>query len=556
MSEVQLVIRDSARDIWTSCDVDFARCVVAALSAEPETIEELNAAVERYLNPGEWRNFSEFSPNKGGVSCEESIVILDLPARLVASNFLFEEAPQKSQEPEQIDDEQYEKEPLPRLRVSDDWELSSAIADWQSRVESRRAERLANPPIDTRSILYGLPLVEFIARECWETFRDRPLQPMPENRETAWRVAHEVEHEFLRPIHARWLMTPRDDLRGQTPREVMHAKHDCISWDIHDREMQWTHEGECPRGVDPESAAYRFAGFGTHEFVMYYDLVRHLLWTCRNGIAVFVENHDTSAMTVGDFLVDEVPRLAEVRDEWLDSPDPEFSGRTPRSIIHKERSRLPEGCTGEEMIVDHDCPMCQMQAELPGVGFWSLDGSNMDDDFAFSIDYRTYEEWQEEQRRHEEFNRRFEAKRAEEKRLGVEYPGAGYADPDVVWRRSFSADETSDQWILMRLFAIGTHLSELIVDLRQPDERRELIDRLGRDFGNLRDVAQIDDEAAVESLIEPVIDRFYETLMAAAVARPELKPKCADLQARLRRFLEPAAEADDADAFDDQDIPF
>jgi hypothetical protein len=61
MSEVRLVVRDSARDIQTYCDIDFARCMVAALSAEPETIDELKGAVERYLNPGESSNFRDFS---------------------------------------------------------------------------------------------------------------------------------------------------------------------------------------------------------------------------------------------------------------------------------------------------------------------------------------------------------------------------------------------------------------------------------------------------------------------------------------------------------------
>jgi hypothetical protein len=556
MSEVRLVIRDSARDIWANCDAEFARCVVAALSAEPETIEELGAAVERYLNPGEWRNFIEFSPAQSGELIDWSIVIVDLQARLVASDFLFDDSPQQSPDTDPAVVEARAEEPLPRLRLSENWELSSSVADWQARSEARRAERLANRRIDTRAVLYGQPLLEFIARECWETFRDRPPQLLSDDAESAWQTAYAFEHEFLRPIHARWLMTPRNDLCGQTPREVMHAKRESISWDIHDRQMQWTHDGTCPSGLDPESAAYRFAGFGTHEFVVYYDMVRHLLRACRDDVAGLVEAHDTSAMTAGDFLAEAVPRLAAARDEWLDSPDPEFHGRTPRSIIHKERCRLPEGVTGEEMIVDHDCPLCQMQAELPGIGFWGLDGCNMDDDFAFSIFHRTYEEWEEEQRDYEEFNRRFEARRAEEERLGVTYPGSGYADPDVVWKRSFSAEETTGQSLLLRLFTIGSHLSELTVDLKEPTENRELLDRLSRDFGNLREVAQSSEMLGASSLIEPEIDRFCETLTAVAAARTDLGAKCTDLQRHLRRFLEPQCEVDDFELSDDHDIPF
>ena len=261
-------------------------------------------------------------------------------------------------------------------------------------------------------------------------------------------------------------------------------------------------------------------------------------------------------MTAGDFLTAEVPRLAELREEWLDSPDPEFHGRTPRSIIHNERARLPEGVTGAEAIVDHDCPICQMQAELPGPMFWNLDGCNMDDDFAFSIYHRTYDQWEEEQRRQEEFDRRFEAEREERKRLGVEYPGSGYADPDSVWQRSFSAPESAGESALMRLFAVGSHLTELIVDLKTPTEERILIDRLSRDFGNLRDVAQSRDIAAAESLFEPVLDRFCETLDEVAAARPVLDRKCGDLQQRLRRFLEPPSNYDEPGPFNDDVLPF
>jgi hypothetical protein len=556
MSEVRLVVRDPARDIQTYCDKDFARCMVAALSAEPETIDELKGAVERYLNPGESSKFNDLSAEASDEPSNRPAVIIDLPARLVASDFLFYEPTRSHERPEPDENEEWEDEALPRLRLSDDWELSDSIADWQTRAEARRAERLATPLFDARAVLYGNPLLEFIARECWETFRDRPPQTVSEDRELEWQTARDEEHEFLRPIHARWMLAPRDDLRGNSPREVMHAKHECISMDIQDRSMQWSHEGTCPRGFDPESAAYRYSGFGTHEMVMYYDLVRHLLWTCRDDVADFVQRHGAVAWTAGDFLASEVPRLAAVREEWLDSPDPEFHGRTPRSIIHNERCRVPEGVSGEEMIIDHDCPLCQMQAELPGPMFWGLDGSNMDDDFAFSIYHRTYEEWEEEQRRHEEFDRRFEAREAERKRLGVECPGGGYADPDMVWKRSFSAAESRGDSVLMRLFAIGSHLTELIVDLKQPNEDRALIDRLSRDFGNLREVAQSIDEAAANSLIEPVVDRFCDTLTAVTAARADLDRKCADLQDRLRRFTDPADEVDDEDAISDLDLPF
>ena len=89
---------------------------------------------------------------------------------------------------------------------------------------------------------------------------------------------------------------------------------------------------------------------------------------------------------------------SRVRDEWLATPDLECHGRTPRSIIDRERARIRERVSGHEAIVESDCPCCQMMADMPGPVFWHLDGCNMDDDFAFDIRHRTREEWEAEQR--------------------------------------------------------------------------------------------------------------------------------------------------------------
>ncbi len=257
-----------------------------------------------------------------------------------------------------------------------------------------------------------------------------------------------------------------------------------------------------------------------------------------------------------------MPRLTQLREEWLDASPGEFGTRTSREIIEHERARVPEALTGPEHIIDCDCPLCQMQADMPGIGFWFLDGCNMDDDFAFS-DYRTREEWDKEQRDREEFDRRYEAEQAECDRLGVKFPKDGWGNPDYVWEESFTTSGTTGDspgmTILLRLFSIGSQLAELIVALKEPPEDRASIDRLNRDFGNLREIAQSDDYATVEALIEPVLERFRESLGEVAAARPALEERAVELQNRLRRFLEPPHEvenADDGSRFFDDDIPF
>ncbi|HEX9640468.1 MAG TPA: hypothetical protein VGB13_04070, partial [Candidatus Krumholzibacteria bacterium] len=515
-----------------------------------------DTALERFFAPGEWSFFRPFHnrtilgrPNDHPF--DAGLVFIDLAARLVMCDSTWSATAREGYVP--YHDGKSATEIHLRYHLSSDWEMMRGSDGWPHLAESRRRERKANPPQDARLILMGQPLLEFIAHECLEYFlgRGAPLgSGEAGDAEEEERVAEDAE--TIREIHARWLLTGRDDLGGRCPREVMLAKHDYISWSLQDREEQWSQTGRCPRGLEPESAAYRFAGFGTTELVVYYDLVRELLWSCRDSAAALSASGSDEALAA-EFLMKEVPRLEGLREAWLDEPDPEYNGRTPRQLLHNERARIPEGGSGEEMMIDCDCPLCQMEAASGRVGFWHFDGCNMDDDFAFSIYHDTYEQWQEEQRENEELARKWREK--EERRLA-----SGQADsesmPDLgVWQHSFSAAPSEDDPPVVRLFAIGTHLSELIGDLKGPAESRELIDRLNREFGNVLEMARAEDAASAEALLEPVLDRFAETLEVVAAARRDLEPKCADLRRRVQHLLEPPSGSDDSLA-EDEDLPY
>src|SRR6185436_4466545 len=77
-----------------------------------------------------------------------------------------------------------------------------------------------------------------------------------------------------------------------------------------------------------------------------------------------------------------------------------------------ERKRLPIALRPRDMIIDENCPVCQMFGDETtllgmGVGFWHLDGCNMDDAFAFSF-YKTREEWEAENQRREQFSKEWD----------------------------------------------------------------------------------------------------------------------------------------------------
>ncbi|SFI80215.1 hypothetical protein [Planctomicrobium piriforme] len=385
MSEVRLVVRDAAQDWSGTLHASLAECAIAALSADPSTLVELEAACGRYQK--RTSNHPILSNLKSGLRDEPydaGIVVIDLAARLILVDSTYS-SPQLTSEICYHNGDCGTNKWL-RYHLANDWVLIHDPLQWAGRAAARRRERTARPPMDARAVLYGRPLLEFVARETFAVAA----------------VDREQINDTLKEIHVTWLLTQREDLRGASPRDVLLERHDQIGWDLQNQADRWAALDEAPPGRDESAFAYRFGGFGTHEFVEYYNLVRELLWCCRDrllemGLSQAASN-SADALTVGDFLTSEVPRLERIREEWLDSPDPECHGRTPRSIINRERARLPEVISACEAIVDPDCPCCQMLAELPGPVFWHLDGCEMEDDFAFDMHHRTREEWEAEQR--------------------------------------------------------------------------------------------------------------------------------------------------------------
>ncbi len=568
MSEVKFILRDAHREVSSHWHGSCADRAVAALSADPVTIEELEVAIERFMNPGDdGRWFRCFGRCLDDEPYDAGLVVIDLAARLVVVESSYS-SPGRKGTVWYHDGGSCTNTQI-RYQLAAEWRVTHDVDHWRHLAEERRRERAAHPPLDARAVLFGRPLVEFLATECFAAFgrRDELAQATSPGQE---RSANPF-YDALKDIHVAWLMTPRDELRGEIPREVMLTQHDHISRDLDSRCEQWSQLDFCPRGLDATSHAFQFGGFGTHELVKYYDLVRELLWSCWERLTELAQSPKASqrpeSLALGDFLTAEVPRLEQVREEWFITPDPECHFRTPRSIIDRERQRLPEGMSGAEAMVDPDCPCCQMLADMPGPSFWSLDGSGMDwGEFAFEI-YRTREEWEAEQRDDEEFSRKCDARDAERRRLGVDHPIEGTHPAGSVWSSSFSIADSPDVPLGIRLFGIGGHLAELITDLREPPKRNAsfgpvdesatggLIDQLNRDFGNLREVLIGTDAALSTSLVEPVLDRFAETLEAVAAERTDLDPKCGALFAKLKNFLAPS-DPEMPYEFPDDGLPF
>ncbi|HKA21616.1 MAG TPA: hypothetical protein VKN18_25290 [Blastocatellia bacterium] len=188
---------------------------------------------------------------------------------------------------------------------------------------------------------------------------------------------------------------------------------------------------EGPPPPPRDSYAYLGGGFGRHEYIIYYDFVRHLLRRCWDRVGehrsriVDVENLEQTtvdALSQGGTNISEalslednrrdviVEWLQEIGKAWLNSQCQDLNGRIPANVIESERRRIPLLISAKDVLFD-DCPYCRILAEGAGEqfaqGFWHFDGSHIDSLFEFST-YLTREEWETEQRRWQEYTEEFE----------------------------------------------------------------------------------------------------------------------------------------------------
>jgi hypothetical protein len=383
MSEVKFNLVDSQSILVGTVHGSIGDLCVAALAAEPETIAEFEIALQRFdPDPPSFKSpccFSEY-PAIDDQPYDAGILIIDLAARVVVCNSTYSlPGPQDKVE---IHDRQQDVEIPIFYSLPDDWLFLNEVECYQWA----RAEQLAkrSPPLDARAILYGRPLLEFLATNL-----------------RYGTACCGGNSEALSPagvIHAQWLLTPRADLRGQSPREVMLEKLPFIDQDLEFRAFQWSLQLEGPPCLPKDSHAFRYAGFGIHEWVIYYYLIRHLL-----------ENADPKACNADFDFEALVTQLEQLKNQWLNSPSDEFDNRIPAIIIDNERKRLPEAMGGRSMVIDEDCPLCKLMGDECEAGrevcFWHLDGCNMESHFAFST-FLTEQEYLDDQKEIQELSRR------------------------------------------------------------------------------------------------------------------------------------------------------
>ncbi len=516
LSQETVIVRDrdgmrqlEMADFWTTLTL------IAALSSDPRNFGELARAWWRYrpdelLEDRDWRAWPGMPP-------QGAWFLLDLACQRLAAGG-GAEIPDNPAAFQRDEGSWTRESPLVWINFPPHWQCLENVAWPQALAELPAVVE----PFDPRLVLFGPVLAKDIARRTLATARSERLpaeyvcpdqwgvEALPTE---AQRAMAAYWYELTVQIHAAWLMTPRDELRGNTPRHFLHRGRDWVDRELQNRQLQWSHEGRAPRPLDRDTYAYRYGPLGTHEVVIYFDFCREVIGAAWQRLA--------ATPGIADAALAEV--LAEHARWWLAAGSIDDEMTSPTVIIEKERRHLP--LVADASHFDCDCPLCRMQIDGDfGPAFTGFDGHHLelDNEFAFSL-CETREEWEEEQQEYRRFADTMDAKQ-QQRGTTDELSLSG------VWSRSFIDPESfaqADSSSPFPILALATRVAELISDLQTEPADRESIDALNSAFDAYR-AAQHDGAMAATSRedLATILERI-------ASAHPTLTPKASDLQSLL-----------------------
>jgi hypothetical protein len=532
---VTVVIRDGqACRLGASLDTDTAMTLLAIASEDPNSWEDMVGYWPRYQTPVVCE-FMDSVPMVaadpeialGAISESEAWVLIDLGWKRIVTGGAFQPVGRDAVFAMIEDEDGRQHCPL-SVHLPPWWELHEQ-AD-AAVVGQLRQSPIRRPEVN-REVLFGEPLLVDLASRVLEIVRsDRWASRDMDGRQPCY--------PFTIEVHRDWLMTPREDLGGLMPRQMLHGAHPWIDRLVWAQRRRFEDGGEIIAAPD-DVAGYGTAPMGGEEMVVYFDLCRELIAAAWS----WCEDEETNCrIAAGE---DCLPALAEflggVKAAWLASP---FEGGSPPSfIIECSRRRVPRGTDvpivgmsereTEQHANDCDCPICEMMAEgLFGVGFTHLDGHHLelDAEFAFSM-HETREAWEEQQREFEEISAAIDRRQAERE-------AAGEGDPDEfasVWS-GHASDEPipGDTRGHLRLAFL---LAEIVSLLESRDAPRADIRQLNASFAAFRTCAAAE-RAETGRCLGDQLDAFAERY-------PDLIPRVADFRSRIDESIRARMDEDD-----------
>ena len=166
MSYIRLNITDQKQTIHDEVHGSFGDVILAALTAEPETIDELAWAVERFVKAeNDTPVFARFARYENLAPYDAGILVIDLAAHVIAADSTYSlpaingSVRVPSEVPKNNEDKN--EDVYVPYRLSPDWLIVYGMPEYEGVCRRRREARFATVPLDARAVLYGKPLLEF-----------------------------------------------------------------------------------------------------------------------------------------------------------------------------------------------------------------------------------------------------------------------------------------------------------------------------------------------------------------------------------------------------------
>jgi hypothetical protein len=400
-----VVVLESSRSLIAQrLEEDLALTIMGLISDDPGTWEEAKSVWPRYRSPAvceapESLPFDESSLTEvmEVLAVSESWMVIDFQTKRILSGGSFEPVGRDASLAMTLDKKGRDKCPLV-IHIPPWWELHEGASLFS--IHEPRQEPMSKPRVD-REILYGAPFLSCLASRVLD------LHASAEWPESDGDL--DDFHGLTLRVHRDWLMTPREDLGGRIPRELLHG---AIHWSDHVTEGQQRRFLDVGKliAVPKDWAEYDTAPMGSQELCVYFDYCRDMIraawgWCLENENLISTLDHTLAVKELLDFLI-------RCNQDWMsESYD---DGPCPRFVIECDRRRVPigDGVVIEGMdevaksshIIDCNCPICLMMAEGAfGPSFSRIDGHHLelDEDFAFSM-AETLEDWELEHREYDD----------------------------------------------------------------------------------------------------------------------------------------------------------
>jgi hypothetical protein len=533
LDECTVVVLEPTRCLMAeSTDSDTAMTVLALLSEDPSSWDEAASVWPRYCSPAvcEFASgvpFAEADRESAiaALSGAHAWLVIDFDSGCIFTGGKFQEVGRDAAFAMVVDENGKQHCPM-SVHLPPWWELHEN-ADVSEICQSRQSP-FKRPHVN-RDVLYGEAFLADIAGRILKAVNS-----------PAWRQSSACHEEperypFTIAVHRDWLMTPREDLDGRMPRELLHGAIEWINRVTWGQRLRFEDGGLMVAAPD-DWDRFATAPMGSQEMCIYFDLCRELInagwFWCEGDDGIHSEHASESAVS---WLI---AFLKDVKEDWLNSSFE--GGSTPGFIIECDRRRVPRGAgvaiqgihgvESERHIADCDCPICEMMADgMFGIGFTSIDGHHLelDDEFAFSM-HETREAWEAQQREYEEFSAEMDRKQAERKQTEACDP-FGTAWSGVHHDGTIPGDRGG---YLKMAFMIG----EIVSDLQRLEAEQEEIKTLNDGFASYRrsDGSFSSGEHLIE-ILQIISERY-----------PELISKAADMQSRIDEATRPVA-CDDSD---------